>query len=69
MATGLRTLHERLGTWQRVADTLGFSRAYWWRVAHGRLAPSADVLGRWEAHNDSRWPYVSGPETAAMPEE
>ena len=29
------SLHEKLGSWQAVADVFGFSRMFWWKVAHG----------------------------------
>ena len=30
------TLHDKLGSWEAIADTLGFSGMFWWKVAHGR---------------------------------
>ena len=30
-------LHDKLGSWEAIADALGFSGIFWWKVAHGKI--------------------------------
>ena len=48
LASWLLDEYKRLGGWREVGDVIGKSGAYAWRVAHGTLRPSADVIERWE---------------------
>lgn len=59
MPGAIMRLYDALGSWQAVADELGLSKAYWWRVAHNRLAPSAEAVGRLEAHVTGEMPGTS----------
>ena len=59
MPSAIARLYDVLGSWQAVADELGLSKAYWWRVAHNRLAPSAEAVGRLEAHVTGEMPGTS----------
>ena len=50
MALGLWSLYEVAGSWQAVADEVGLSKAYCWRVCHGTLTPSAAALAKWQEY-------------------
>ena len=30
-------LHKRLGSWEAIADALGYSPAFWWKVSQGKI--------------------------------
>ena len=50
MTQGLTALYDTLGTWRRVAEAVGLSKAYAWRVAHGTLVPSAEAMARYRTY-------------------
>ena len=50
MAEGLKNLYAQLGTWEAVGRSIGKSRAYAWRVAHGEMTPSAEALACYEEY-------------------
>ena len=50
------TLHDKLGSWQAIADALGFSGMFWWKVAHGKIKkPVCKELRRCLASSDLKF--------------
>ncbi len=55
-AQSVLRLHERLGSWEAVADVLGYSPAFWWKVAHGKIKkPVSEELRRCLVSSDPKF--------------
>lgn len=49
-------LHDKFGSWEAIADSLGFSGMFWWKVAHGKTKkPVSGDLRRCLASLDPRF--------------
>lgn len=50
------SLHDELGSWEAIADVLGFSGMFWWKVAHGKIKkPVSGELRRCLASSDPKF--------------
>jgi len=49
-------LYERLGSWGAVADALGYSAAFWWKVSGGKIKrPLSKELRRCLSSSDPKF--------------
>ncbi len=49
-------LHDKLGSWEAIADALGFSGMFWWKVAHGKTRkPVSGELRRCLSSSDPKF--------------
>ncbi len=52
-AQSVLRLHKRLGSWEAVADALGYSPTFWWKVSGGKIrTPVSQELRRCLASSD-----------------
>ncbi len=55
-AQAVLRLHKRLGSWEAVADALGYSAAFWWKVSGGKIKrPLSDELRRCLTSSDPKF--------------
>ena len=48
--------HDKLGSWEAIADVLGFSGMFWWKVAHGKIKkPLSGKVRRCLASSDPKF--------------
>jgi len=54
-AQAVLRLYERLGSWDAVADALGYSAAFWWKVSGGKIkGPLSKELRRSLSSSDPK---------------
>jgi len=54
-AQAVLRLYERLGSWEAVADALGYSAAFWWKVSGDKIKrPLSGELRRCPASSDPK---------------
>ncbi len=55
-AQAVLRLYKRLGSWEAVADALGYSAAFWWKVSGGKIKrPLSEELRRCLASSDPKF--------------